>query len=77
MMNVLREEVSDSGIKIVNIFPGAVYTSMWPKNLRKKFKDEMMDPEVFARLVYETSCRKNGVILEEVVVRPQGGDIQI
>jgi len=45
MMNVLREEIRDKGIKILNVYPGAVITPMWSARNRTRFHRRMMKPE--------------------------------
>lgn len=77
MMNVLRAEVRDSGIKVINVYPGAVLTPMWPQKQRKKYSGRMIDPEVVARLVYEASVQAPPVMVEELIIRPQGGDLRV
>ncbi|MBI4429314.1 MAG: SDR family oxidoreductase [Ignavibacteriales bacterium] len=77
MMNVLRSEVRESGIKVVNVYPGAVLTSMWGKRHRQKYARRMIDAESVARLVYEASTQDASVLVEELIIRPQGGDLRV
>ncbi|MBM2815502.1 MAG: Dehydrogenase [Ignavibacteria bacterium] len=73
----LREEVRQSGIKVIDIFPGAVNTDIWSDNARKKHGDVMLIPEDVAEVVREAiELSKNGrLMLEEIVLRPQNGDL--
>jgi short-subunit dehydrogenase len=77
MMNVLRTELREVGIKVINVYPGAVLTPMWLKEHRKKYSDQMILPDDVARLVYETTAQSPSLMVEEIVVRPQGGDLLV
>lgn len=73
----LREEVRNHGIKIVEIFPGAVETDIWSEKSREKFKGRMMlpvDVAVVVRDVIEQSL-DGRFMIEEITLRPQGGDL--
>jgi NADP-dependent 3-hydroxy acid dehydrogenase YdfG len=74
MMNVLRAEVRRKGINIVNIYPGAVATGIWPESQRQQYADQMLKPAEVARIVYEISIQPRSVMVEECVIRPRGGD---
>ena len=74
---VLREEVRDKGIKIVDVMPGATETDIWDKESREKFSERMMKPEDIAESimkVIELSQNKR-LMAEEIVLRPQWGDL--
>lgn len=75
LMEGLRAEVRGKGIKIVNVFPGAVLTPIWHEKVRNKFGSRMMTPEEIARLIIEISCQPPSMMVEEIVIRPQQGDI--
>jgi NADP-dependent 3-hydroxy acid dehydrogenase YdfG len=77
MMDVLRAETRQKGIKIVNVYPGAVLTPIWHAKHRERYSERMMKPEEVATVVYEISCQPAGMMTEEVVLRPQGGDLQV
>jgi NADP-dependent 3-hydroxy acid dehydrogenase YdfG len=77
MMNVLREEIRGKGIKVINIHPGAVDTAMWPQRYRAKNKASMMRPHDLAQLLYVMTRQPNSIHVEELVMRPQGGDLQV
>jgi NADP-dependent 3-hydroxy acid dehydrogenase YdfG len=74
MMNVLRAEVRRKGVNVVNVYPGAVSTGIWPESQRQKYADQMLKPEEVAEMVYEISVRPASVTVEECVIRPSGGD---
>jgi NADP-dependent 3-hydroxy acid dehydrogenase YdfG len=77
LMNVIRAETRDKGIKIVNINPGAVLTPIWKPKHRERYGHRMMKPEEIARIVYEISCQPPSMMIEDVVIRPQGGDLKV
>ena len=76
MMDGLRSEVRREGIRIINVHPGAVRTPIWSKGQQEKFGEQMLAPEDVARLVYEVSVQPERVLVEELVIRPRGGDLQ-
>jgi NADP-dependent 3-hydroxy acid dehydrogenase YdfG len=77
MMNVLREETRGKGVQVINIYPGAIDTPMWNDRARRKFKKEMMTPWEISALIYEATVQKPNVVVEELVIRPQSGDLHL
>ncbi len=77
LMNVLRAEVRGHGIKVINIYPGAVHTTMWPGKYRNRYGKEMMASTELASLVYQMTVQPKAVHIEELIVRPQRGDLQL
>jgi short-subunit dehydrogenase len=77
LMNGLRAEVRDKGIKIVNVFPGAVLTPIWHPKHRERYADRMMKPEELAEPVYQLTCLPASMMMEELIIRPQGGDLKV
>jgi NADP-dependent 3-hydroxy acid dehydrogenase YdfG len=77
MMNVLRSEVRRQGINIVNVYPGAVSTPIWRQNQLEKFGNQMLIPEHIAEMLYQVSIQPPSLMVEEIVLRPQGGDLQL
>jgi short-subunit dehydrogenase len=77
LMDVLRRETRQHGIKVVNVYPGAINTPMWSEPIRKRSGSSMGAPEELARMVYEVSIQPENVMIEELVFRPQVGDITI
>jgi 3-oxoacyl-[acyl-carrier protein] reductase len=75
MMEGLREEVRRKNIKIVNVFPGAVLTPIWHPKVQDKYRDRMMTSSDLSRMIYEISCQPASMMIEDVVIRPQWGDI--
>jgi NADP-dependent 3-hydroxy acid dehydrogenase YdfG len=77
MMNVIRAETREKGIKVVNVYPGATLTPIWHPKYQERYRERMMKPEEVAGLVYEISRQPASMIVEEVVLRPQGGDLRV
>ncbi|MCX7880767.1 MAG: SDR family NAD(P)-dependent oxidoreductase [Ignavibacteria bacterium] len=77
MSRSLREEVRDKNIKIMNVYPGATSTSIWSAPILEKYSERMMKPEELARAIIcnVESSLKNGIMVEDLVVRPQLGDL--
>jgi len=75
MMEGLRAEVRDKEIKIVNVFPGAVLTPIWHPKVQSKYGHRMMTAAEVAAMIYSVSCQPPSVMVEELVLRPQSGDI--
>ena len=73
--NVLREELREHNIKVVNILPGATETPMWPKEVRESKSKEMMKPEDLAQLMVWIFLQKKNMVTEEITIRPIQGDI--
>lgn len=77
MMNVIREEVRPFGVKVTNVYPGAILTPMWSAKHRSVFKDVMIPAEDFAAMLYDLTVQPESMTLEEVVVRPPIGDLRV
>lgn len=74
-VNVLREEVRKYNIKIVNVVPGATETSIWSKEMIEKYSTRMMRPEEVANQIADIYFNQNSIVIEELVMRPVGGDL--
>lgn len=69
----LREELKPAGIRVSAICPGPTWTDSW-----KGFEaspDRMMQPEDVAEVVWNACQLSPQTVLEDIVLRPQGGDI--
>jgi len=77
MSNSLRKEVRKNGISVINILPGATDTDIWNPTVREQKKHLMMQPEDVAEATFSAiqNSLSQRVIIEEVLVRPQGGDL--
>ena len=70
---VLREEVKEEGIRVTAIMPGATYTASWegtdlPKN-------RFMKAEDIAQSLFDIYQLSDCTVVEEIILRPQLGDI--
>lgn len=74
-MNVLREEVRKYNIKIINLVPGPTETPMWSSEVRKEKSDQMMTTDDLARLMVFSYLQKGNIVLEEITIRPLGGNL--
>ena len=72
---VLREEVREHNIKVINILPGATRTPIWPNDALEKYGDRMMSPMELAKLVYYINSIKSNLVAEEITIRPIKGDL--
>ena len=69
----LREEMKPYGIKVTSIMPGATWSASWEGATFPA--DRLMPPEDVAEAV--VSCTRMGPssVVEEIVIRPQLGDL--
>lgn len=69
----LREEVRERGVRVVALLPGATLTESWAGT---GLPDErFMPPEDLARLVVDLHRLSSRTVVEEVLLRPQLGDL--
>ena len=69
----LREELKPHNIKVTTVFPGAAYTDSWASNGIKKSR--FMEAEDIAKMIFASSQLSPQACVEEIVLRPQLGDI--
>jgi short-subunit dehydrogenase len=69
----LREEMKPYGIKVTSLFPGAVMTDSWGNydNSSKR----IMEASDIAQLVYAASQLSVQACVEDIIIRPQLGDL--
>lgn len=69
----LREELKTHGIKVTSVFPGAVLTDSWEgfDNSAKR----IMEAGDVAEMVYAASRLSFAACVEDVILRPQLGDL--
>src|SRR3989339_427785 len=65
---VLREEIRDKNIRVINVLPGATVTEMWSNKVVEKYGDSMMDAERIANLVFRLYSEKSNMITEEIIL---------
>ncbi len=69
----LREEMKPHGIKVTAVIPGAAYTDSWAASGidEKRF----MQADDIAKMIYAASQLSPQACVEEILMRPQLGDI--
>lgn len=72
---VLREEHRNHKIKIINVFPGATATEIWPQSSLEKFSSKMMNPTSVAKIIFQAFNQEENLSIEELVIRPITGDL--
>ena len=69
----LREEMKPHNIKVTAVIPGAAYTDSWSSSgIDPK---RMMEADDVAKMVYAVSLLSPQACVEEIVMRPQLGDL--
>jgi len=73
LTKVMRAELKDKGIRVTAVHPGATWTPSWAKS---GFKAGRMIPaEDIARAMLDAHRLDRRTVVEEIVLRPQLGDI--
>ncbi len=72
---VLREELRDKNIRVINVSPGPTATDIWPEKALDKHSERMMKPEAIANLIYKIYDEKSNLVAEEIVLRPITGEL--
>lgn len=69
----LREELKQHGVKVTAVLPGAVMTESWQgfDNSQKR----IMEADDIAQLVYAATQLSSQACVEDIVIRPQLGDL--
>ena len=73
MTKVLREETKSHGIRVTAVLPGATLTASW-EGVELPESRFMKSEDVAAAVFGAYSLSKNSVV-EEIIIRPQEGDI--
>jgi len=73
MTKVLREEMKEYGIKVTAVLPGATYTSSW-EGVDLPV-ERFIESKDIAESVYAISMLSPRANVEEILIRPQLGDI--
>jgi short-subunit dehydrogenase len=69
----LREELKQFNIKVTAVMPGAVYTDSWSKTDVKP--ERIMQADDVANMIYAASLLSPQACVEEIILRPQLGDL--
>jgi 3-oxoacyl-[acyl-carrier protein] reductase len=75
MSRVVREEVREHGIKVIDLMIGATETDIWSVEARNEFSPRMMQPDDIAESLLATLRLSPRMMPEELVLRPQQGDL--
>ncbi|MDH3649453.1 MAG: SDR family oxidoreductase [Saprospiraceae bacterium] len=70
---VLREELKDKGIRVTAILPGATWSDSW-KGVDLP-QSRLMQSQDIANLVLSSYKLSNSAVVEEIIIRPQLGDL--
>jgi hypothetical protein len=73
MSKVLREELKEHGIRVTAILPGATLTASWEGVPIPA--ERFMKPEDVADAVYGAYALSKNSVVEEILIRPQLGDL--
>ena len=73
LARALREETKASGLKITTIIPGATYTASWADSGIPE--DRFMPAEDIGRTVVDIYRLGDRSVVEEILIRPQLGDL--
>lgn len=69
----LREEMKEFGIRVTAILPGAVYTDSWAGSGLPP--ERFISAEDIASTVFNCSQLSPSATVEDIIIRPQNGDI--
>jgi short-subunit dehydrogenase len=69
----LRHELKPHNIKVTAVIPGAVYTDSWKGS--GVSESRIMEAEDIATMIYTSSRLSPQATVEEIVIRPQLGDL--
>ncbi len=69
----LREEMKPYNIKVTAVYPGAVYTASWAGS--GVDPDRIMEIRDIAEIIYSISRLSPQACTEDIVLRPQAGDL--
>ena len=69
----LREELKEHHIKVTTVFPGAVLTDSWGDF--DNSSNRILEADDVAKMIYAASQLSPGACVENIVIRPQLGDL--
>lgn len=72
LSKVMRTELMDKGVKVTTVYPGATVSPSW--NGSGFDTTRMMPTKDVARAFYDIFCLSKKTVVEDIVLRPQGGD---
>jgi len=69
----LREEMKPHNIKVTSVFPGAVLTDSWGDFDNSAHR--IMEATDIAKMIYAATQLSAGACVEDIIIRPQLGDL--
>jgi short-subunit dehydrogenase len=69
----LRRELQAYGIKVTAIIPGAAYTDSWKGS--GVSEQRLMEANDIAKVIYDATLLSPQAVVEEIIIRPQLGDL--
>ncbi|HRW76150.1 MAG: SDR family oxidoreductase [Lewinellaceae bacterium] len=69
----LRAELKDTGLRVTSLIPGATWSDSWSG--ADLPPDRLMDAEDIAALVWTSFSLRSPAVVEEILIRPQLGDL--
>lgn len=73
LTKVLREEMKEFGVKVTAVIPGSTYTSTWDGVDLPE--ERFIKAEDVAEAIYSAYALSPNSVVEEILIRPQLGDI--
>lgn len=73
LSQVMRAELSDKGVRVCCVYPGATVSPSWAGS--GVDEERMMPAEDVARAFFEIFRLSRRTVVEEIVLRPQRGDV--
>ena len=73
MTKVLREEMKPFGVKVTAVLPGATFTDSWKGTDLPQ--ERFMDSKDIADIIFAAYSLSPRADLEEILIRPQLGDL--
>jgi short-subunit dehydrogenase len=70
---VLRAELKDKQIKVTSLLPGATWSNAWAGV--ELPKERIMQAEDIAKVVWSAYHLGDSAVVEEIILRPQLGDL--
>ena len=68
----LRDELKSFNIKVTTVYPGAAYTDSWIGAVKE---ERVMEAKDIADMIYSASKLSQKACVEEIILRPQLGDL--
>ena len=69
----LRDELKEKNVRVTSVLPGATYTDSWEGIDLPE--DRFMKPEDIADSIWDIYKLSDRTVVEEIILRPQSGDI--